>query len=183
MQTNHLDALKSQLRTLQTVAPPKPWRRVVTIAVGGLLSIGFDRDSELLLVVSSAGRGVIDCRSGEKIARDTNEYNENDRYLEADGIGPLRGQTIRVSGLLGGGLPRSTHDGWSVELVTLDWPVNEILLLEPFSSLYESLYGKPPALHKIGEELEVRACGFSYTGKSLVVATSSDVAVFSRDGD
>ncbi|WP_349656785.1 hypothetical protein [Xanthomonas sp. 10-10] len=182
MQTNHLDPLKKQLRALKTVVPPSPWRRVAVIAVGGLRSIGFDRSSELLLVVSSAGRGIIDCRSGEKVARDYDEYYENEQFLEADGIGPLQGKTVRVSGLLGGGLPISTQDGWSMELVTLDWPVQDILLLEPFSFLYGSLYDKPTAFHKIGAELELRACGFSYTGNSLVVATSSDVAIFSRDG-
>lgn len=182
MQTSHLDPLKEQLRALQTVAPPSPWRRVAIVAVGGLRSIGFDRGSELLLVVSSAGRGVIDCRSGEKVARDYDDFYEDEQFLEADGIGPLQGQTVRVSGLFGGGLPISTQDGWSVELVTLDWPVKDILLLEPFSFLYGSLYGKPTAFHKIGAESELRACGFSYTGNTLVIATSSDVAVFSRDG-
>ncbi|PPU64682.1 hypothetical protein [Xanthomonas pisi] len=182
MQTNHLDPLKKQLRALQMVEPPSPWRRVATIAVGGLRTIGFDRSSELLLVVSSAGRGVIDCRSGEKVARDYDEYYGNEQFLEADGIGPLQGKTVRISGLFGGGLPISTQDGWSMELVTLDWPVEDILLVEPFSFLYGSLYGKPTAFHKIGAESELRACGFSYTGNSLVVATSSDVAVFSRDG-
>jgi hypothetical protein len=182
MQTNHLDPLKNQLRALQQVAPPSPWRRIAIIAVGGLRSVGFDRNSELLLVISSAGRGVIDCRTGEKVARDDDEYYENEQFLEAEGIGPLQGQTVRISGLLGGGLPISTPDAWSVELVSLDWPVKDILLLEPFSFLYGSLYGKPAIFYKIGAESELRACGFSYTGNSLVIATSSDVAVFSRDG-
>jgi hypothetical protein len=135
-----------------------------------------------LLIVSSAGRGVIDCRSGQKVARDDGEYYENEGFLEAAGIGPLQGQTVRISGLRGGGLPVSTSDGWSVSLVVLDWPINDILLLEPWSFLYGSLYGKPAIFHKIGSESELRACGFSYTGKSLVIATSSDVTVFSRDG-
>jgi hypothetical protein len=182
MQTNHLDPLKKQLRALQQVAPPSPWHRVATISVGGLRSVGFGRNSELLLVISSAGRGVIDCGTGEKVARDDDEYYENEQFLEAEGIGPLQGQAIRISGLFGGGLPTPTSDGWSVELVSLDWPVKDILLLEPHSFLYGSLYGKPAIFHKIGAESELRACGFSYSGSSLVVATSSDIAIFYRDG-
>jgi len=49
---------------------PPGWRKTGTFAVGGLTEIGFSQRSELLLVVSSAGRGVIDCTQGRKIARD-----------------------------------------------------------------------------------------------------------------
>jgi len=157
MNTKHLDPLRKELRALQTVPPPKPWHKVGAIAVGGLRAVGFDRESELLLIVSSAGRGVVDCQSGLKVARDDEEYYEDERHLEARGIGPLQGKTLRMSGLLGGGLPISTNDGWSMEVVTLDWPIHEILLLEPFASLYDSLRGKPSLFHKVGAESELRA--------------------------
>src|SRR4051812_30364334 len=122
MNTKHLDPLRKELRELQIVSPPKPWLKVGTIAVGGLRTAGFERESELLLIVSDAGRGVVDCRSGSKLARDDEEYFEGERCLEAQGIGPLQGQTLRMSGLFGGGLPTFTNDGWSLEVVTLDWP-------------------------------------------------------------
>ena len=122
MNTKHLDPLRKELRGLQTVPPPKPWHKVSMVAVGGLRAVGFDRNSELLLVVSSAGRGVIDCQSGKKIARDEGEYYEHGSFLEAVGIGPLEGKAIRISGSAGGGLPTATDDGWSIELVTLEWP-------------------------------------------------------------
>lgn len=183
MNTAHLNPLRKELRALQTVSPPKPWHKVGAVAVGGLRAVGFGRESELLLVVSSSGRGVVDCLSGLKVARDDEEYFEDERYLEARGIGPLDGQTLHMSGLLGGGLPNSTSDGWSIALVTLDWPVHEVLLLEPFASLYDSLRGKPSLFHKIGADSEVRACGFSHSGRSLIVATSSDITVFGRNGD
>jgi hypothetical protein len=181
MNTNHLEPLRKELRALQAAPPPKPWRKIGTIAVGGLRAVGFDRQSELLLIVSSAGRGVVDCHTGLKVARDGEEYYEGEGHLEARGIGPLQGATLRMAGLLGGGLPISTNDGWSVEVVTLDWPVHEILLLEPFASLYDSLRGKPSLFHKVGAESELRACGFSYSGRSFVVATSSDITIFGRD--
>ena len=150
-------------------------------AVGGLRAVGFDRVTELLLVISSSGRGVIDCRTGSKVARDSEEYTKDEQYLEAEGIGPLAGRMLTMAGLLGGGLPKSTSDGWSVEVVALAWPMGDILLLEPFSTLYECLRGKPSRFHKIGSESELRAVGFSYSGLSFIVATSSDIAVFSRD--
>jgi len=181
MYTKHLDPLRKELRELQTRSPPQPWQKVGEFAVGGLLSIGFDRESELLLIVSSTGRGVVDCQSGQRVARDDGEYYEDNMYLEAVGIGPLQGKILRVSGLHGGGLPVTAGDGWSVEIITLDWPACEILLLEPFASLYDSLDGKPSRFHKIGNELELRACGFSYSGHSFVVATPSDITIYGRN--
>ncbi|UYK88942.1 hypothetical protein [Xanthomonas sacchari] len=182
LSTRHLDALKEQLRELKEAQPPHPWREVATIAVAGLHSIGFDMESEYLLVVSSAGRGVIDCHAGQKVARDYEENYEGEEFLEANGIGPLQGKKIRTSGLPGGGLPLGTSDGWHIELVTLDWPIREIILVEPFSSLYGARYGKPAIFHKIYATYELRAIGFSYTGKTLVIATSSDIVIFSRGG-
>ncbi|WP_267104583.1 hypothetical protein [Xanthomonas sacchari] len=182
LSTRHLDALKEQLRELKEAQPPHPWCEVATIAVAGLHSIGFDMESEYLLVVSSAGRGVIDCHAGQKVARDYEENYEGEEFLEANGIGPLQGKKIRTSGLPGGGLPLGTSDGWHIELVTLDWPIREIILVEPFSSLYGARYGKPAIFHKIYATYELRAIGFSYTGKTLVIATSSDIVIFSRGG-
>lgn len=182
MNSTRLDPLRLKLRALLVGPPPKPWSLATTLAVGGLRAVGFDRHSELLLIVSSAGRGVIDCTDGTRVARDDSEYYAGEESLEAAGIGPLQGATIRMSGLFGGGLPTRTTDGWSVEVIVLDWPVSEVVLLEPKSFLYGSLYGKPTAFHKIGSDSEMRACGFSYSGRSLVIATTSTISIFRRDG-
>lgn len=156
MPIDHLEPLRAHLRALPTVAPPKPWRRSPLMAVGGLRAVGFDRNSELLLVVSASGRSVVDCRTGEKVARDTGDYWEDEQLLEAEGIGPLAGKTLRVAGLAGGGLPLHTADGWSIELAAPDWPNTDILLLEPGSDLYGSLRGKPSAMHRLHTESGLR---------------------------
>lgn len=181
MNETHLDPLRKQILELPIVPPPTPWSKVFTFSVGGLRSVGFDRNSDLLLIVSSSGRGVIDCISGQKVARDSEIYNEGEEFLEAEGIGDLKGKTIRMSGLFGGGFPIFTTDGWAIEIVTIDWQENEILLVEPMSDLYGSLYGKPSVFYKIGREQVLRACGFSYSGQSLIIATSSEITVFERD--
>ena len=179
--TPHLDPLRTELALLKVTPPPPPWRKISTIAVGGLRAIGFDRQSELLLVVSSSGRGVIDCATGVRVTRDDGEYFEDTRFMEAAGVGPLEGLTVRVAGGQGGGLPTSTHDGWSIEVVTRDWPEREVLMLAPFASLFDFLQGKPSRFNKIAVESELRASGFSYTGRTLVVASSSDILIFGRD--
>jgi hypothetical protein len=180
MNTPHLDPVRRVLRSLKVEAPPSPWKKLGMVAVGGLRAVGFDKASELLLVVSSAGRGVIDCTTCTKLARDDAEYCELDEYLEAEGIGPLNGTIVRMSGILGGGLPTSTSDGWSLEVVTLEWPENDILLVEPYCSICDTLDNKPSKFKKIGSESELRACGFSFTGNTFIVASPSDIAVFGR---
>ena len=176
----HLDGIRAKVRNASRAAPPAPWKHVATIAIGGLTAVGFDRDSELLLVVSDQGRGVIDASSGEKVARDATEYYEDDRYLEVGGIGPLSNVIVRVAGLAGGALPRGTSDMWSVELVAMQWPVTDVLLFPPGAWLYGSLHGKPGGFTKVASEPELRAAGFSYSGRSLIIATSSDVTIFGR---
>jgi hypothetical protein len=157
---------------------PQPWRHVAHIAVGGLRAIGFDRDSELLLVVSASGKSVVDCRAGVKIARDHDDDDDGAQFLETRGVGPLAGQTIRVAGLFGGGLPIRTADGWEIELVATRWPATKIVLVER----QRGPQGRQPDVtHTIATESDLRACGFSYTGKSLVIATPADVAIYSRD--
>jgi len=118
----HLASLLHQLRVLPIQPPPSPWKRVASYAVGGLTEIGFANQSDLVLVVSSNGRGVFDCTSGERLARDddTADWWYDPVQLQAAGIGPLDGQFIRLAGLHGGGLPLSTRDGWSLWLVAPD---------------------------------------------------------------
>ena len=179
--TDHLKPLISKLSLLEISEPPPPWREVPAIAIGGVRSVGFQPDSDLLLVVSEQGRGVIDCNTGKKLARDHDEYFEDEIRLEAEGIGPMSGQRIRISGLHGGGLPNSTSDMWSLDAVTLAWPEQLLILVEPGSWLYGGLYGKPDNLWKVFADSEIRAQGFSPTGRSLVIATSSEIQIYARE--
>jgi len=181
LKTPHLDPLRAKLRSLKLVQPPSPWREIAIVSVGGLRAVGFDRESDLLLVVSFAGRGVIDCLTGQRIARDDANYFEDTTFLEAEGIGLLKGHTLRVTGLHGGGLPITTEDGWSVKILGREWPELEVLMIEPNASLYASPPREPSGFHKVAVESELRACGFSYTGRTLIVASSSDIIIFGRD--
>ncbi|MBD1857982.1 hypothetical protein H6F69_20485 [Leptolyngbya sp. FACHB-1624] len=173
---DHLEPLKKRLRSLEIDQVPDPWKRLAAFSIGGLRSVGYDRESDNLLVVSSQGRGVIDCLKGQKIARDDEEYYENETYLEAQGIGILSDRIIRMAGLFGGGLPTITEDGWQLECVTLSFPEQMVILLPPNSYLYS----KPNRMTKIYEDADIRAYGFSYSGKSFVIATPSDVTIFAR---
>jgi hypothetical protein len=115
------------------------------------------------------------------MARDREVYFENTSELEAEGIGPLANQQIRIAGLCGGGLSLMTGDGWRLESVTLNWPEEIILLVAPGSWLYGALYDRPDKFTKICQESEIRAYGFSPTGRALIIATSSDLTIYHRE--
>ncbi len=180
--TDPLQPLRFAIQDRPVTAPPSPWIKCAHYAVSGLFDVGFDRDTELLLVQSSSGRGVFDCLTGEKVARDYEEDSSADLYLECEGIGPLAGKSIRMAGISGGGLPVASSDGWCVETVTLNWPEHHLLLVEPGSWLYGQRYNRPWVFHKLAVERELRAFGFSWSGKSLVIATSSDLIVYRLQG-
>ena len=178
---DHLRDRFTLLDGLNPSPPPPPWREAGTRAVGRLEAVGFGDDSDLLLVVSSSGRGVIDCASGELIARDDADFDFNVATLVCDGIGPLSGQSIRLSGLYGGGLPNQAEDGWGLERHPLSWPIDEVFLTPPGETMLWTKIGVAPSLTKLPTSVtELRAFGFSPTGRSFVLAYSSDVATYVR---
>ncbi len=85
-----------------------------------------------------------------------------------------------MSGLFGGGLPAGTSDGWAAERLVLQWPEEMLVLVPPGSWILGLAFNKPANFEKISVGSEIRAWGFSPTGKSLVLATSSDVTIYTR---
>src|ERR1700677_2578198 len=65
------------------------------------------------------------------------------------GFGPLAGQTVRTSGLAGGGLAVSTADGWTAERLVLDWPEESLLLVPPGSWIDETRVGRSADFTKV----------------------------------
>jgi hypothetical protein len=162
-----------RFRRMPLSAPPLPWRHVATHGVGGLASIGFGEGVELLLVESTDGCGVFDCASGERVARDR-EHNaswEDTVRLRCPGIGPLAGQVVRMAGLHGGGLLTMTADGWSLEVVCPDWPAAGIVLCGPSDDLWQP--DRAARCVKVCDVEDLRAYGFSNSGRSLAVAEGS----------
>ena len=125
---------------------------------------------------------MFDCSSGERIARDPSKEFEHDTgNLLAPGIGPVASQRLRTAGLHGGGLAVTTADGWSLNLLTLSWPHHSLFLTPPGHWLYGPAFDRPGDATKLAIESKIRAFGFSPTGRAFIVATSSDLSVFSRN--
>ncbi|MEA9589708.1 hypothetical protein VC279_20275 [Xanthomonas sp. WHRI 10064A] len=157
---------------------PEGWGHVASIAVGGLACVGFSRELPCLLVVSSSGRGVIDCKTGEKVERDYEENVGLDKHgLHCQGVGIIKDEIISLGGLYGGGLPLSNEAGESLDVVSPEWPESYLILSKPNKSLFFEGHQSGCTIMYTGY---LRAYGFSWCGNYIVAACSSDLDIWSR---
>jgi len=173
--------LRERLERLSYSDAPSPWRIVGGSGIGGLTEVGFAEGTDDLLVVSSQGRGLFDCVTGERIARDHEKMFENadESGLTAPGIGRQANTVFRLAGLQGGGLAMVTRDGWGLYVVQLPWPIHVVFLTSDYKGLTDDT-GRITKLCN-DEPCEFRAAGFSPTGRSFVVATSGELTIYARD--
>jgi len=186
--------MRDRLLAAPVVPAPEPWRPVFAhpygVPVGGLLGIGFASDPgtghDLVMVVSHDGHGLFDAVTGEKIARDRDPDPEDSTPdavadLSCPGLGPIAGSRVHIAGLFGGGLHSTTEDGWCVEVVTPAWP-NERVLLSRDGGLPHAGPHAERWWHIVHVNCSTfRAAGFSPSGRTVAVATSSDLALWTRD--
>lgn len=182
--------LRDRFLTASQVAPPAPWAPVPggLMAIGGLLGIGFgihpDTGHDLVMVVSHDGHGLFDAVTGEKIARDRDpdpetSTPEDSPDLACPGLGPLSGTRVQIAGLFGGGLHSTSGDGWCLDVVAPEWPDERVLL-----SVGGDIYRGEPGVdwwHVFDSaHSTLRAAGFSPSGRTLAVATSSDLTLWAK---
>lgn len=171
MNTDAPQDLRTLYRQMVECESPPPWRRV-QIRIGGVVAIGFGADTELLLVVTHSGLGVVDVPSGKVVARkiEVSDDDYNDRPIVAKGIGPLQGQCVPLAGLWGGGLRTMSQDGWVIHRAAPNWPAECIVLCPPDHPEIEDYSTATMLLKDI--EPPARALGFSDSGRSLAVANT-----------
>lgn len=183
--------LRDRLASVPVLPAPAPWRPVFRpcAAVGGLLGVGFvthpDSGDDLLMVVSTQGHGLYDAVTGERLARDRDPDPETGTPdtapdLTCPGLGPVAGQRVRIAGLFGGGLHSTTADGWQVEVVSPVWPNDRVLLSHGSGMPHTDPHGERWWHVFDSDYSELRAVGFSPSGRTLAVATSSDVTLWAR---
>ncbi len=150
------------------------WNQIAIHAVGGLIQVGYANNSDLLLVLSHNGFGIFNCLTGQKVARNKDDLNEsfNESTLKAKGFDILDGQEIKTAGLFGGNLKTKTLDGWSLSIRKLNYTTNGICLI--YKSSNKEVFIEDDKVS------EFRAFGFSETEKSFVVATTSDLTIYTR---
>ncbi|MFB8757768.1 hypothetical protein ACFV46_09370 [Streptomyces sp. NPDC059852] len=169
------------------VPAPEPWRGVFApaygVPVGGLVGIGFathpDSGHDLVLAVSHSGHGLFDAVTGERIARDDDPDPEDALPDEASGLscpglGPIAGSRVRIAGLFGGGLCTTTEDGWTLEVAAPARSSERVLLSRAGQEGERRWHLYDPDCS------ELRTAGFSPSGQTVAVATSSDLALWTR---
>lgn len=171
--------LISLLANIPPASCPEGWRKAGSLAVGGLYGIGFSRSSDLLLVLSASGRGVIDPSIGAVVARDDEANGSwfNGQLLLCSGIGPIADEAIQLAGLHGGGLPTQTAYGESLEVVSPNWPVHDLVFCAKHGSALTERFQSTCV--RIASD-HLRAYGFSWSGETFVYATGSDVHLYAR---
>jgi hypothetical protein len=179
---NKEDENKKRLQNLviqtKEIDEPNGWRKTV-FAIGGLSEIGFSKQiPNLLLVVSSQGRGVIDCQKSELIERDDDtNWDWIDSYeMTAQGIGVLSNEKILVSGLHGGGLPLMNKNGDGLLYMATEWPIIDIIFEPNFKRIHKE--NEVKECFRIFHDYELRTYGFSYDGETFVIATSSEINIY-----
>lgn len=192
MITEYQRKLRERYLAAPVMPAPEPWRPVIDrrTSIGGLLCVGFavhpEAGHDLVMVVSVDGHGLFDAVTGEKIARDRDpapDTSTPDAHpdLTCPGLGPVAGVPVRMAGLFGGGLHSTTPDGWTLDVVSPDWPHDRVVLSADGGS-----HKGPPGgtwwhvFHS--ERSELRAAGFSPSGLTLAVATSGDLTLWTRPG-
>ncbi len=157
---------------------PQKWEQTAHFAIGGLLSVGFSKNEHFLLVLSSEGRGVFDCFTGEKVARDNEK--DGDWYksaeLKCEGIGPIENETINMAGMDGGGLRSGNDEGDHLHLISPFWPKQDILFCSNWKhylsdNTFENCF-------RIWSGYEPRAYGFSPSGMTFAVADSAELYIY-----
>ncbi|GLW30433.1 hypothetical protein [Actinoplanes regularis] len=169
--------LRAVLRSKTAVEPPAPWCSR-PIWIGGVTAVGFAPGSDLLVVLSHNGVGVVDPFTAKTVAREDDEDTYGEHYpVAVTGVGPVAGARIPLAGLWGGGLRTFTPDGWRVAVVAPDWPAEKVALIPPGE---RDPADDPGAAVIIHDDDPIRAAGFSDSGRVLVVATSM-LCLWTRD--
>jgi hypothetical protein len=160
------------------------WTHKNTFAIGGLDNVGYAPGQDTLIVLSSQGQGIFDCIKGEKIARQHNDSEWWQLFNQATssilGFDILDSIEIPTSGLYGKDyLSKATTDGWTLisSAESDDKPFEKnlgqrIYLISPDRKEKTFIAKDGPC--------ELRAFGFSDTGRSFIVALSCDLTIYSR---
>ena len=178
---SHMREIESFVRSLPVTASTDSWTQLPTQGLGGATVAGFAPDSDLLLVESPNGKGLFNCLTEEKVAR---EYEDHSTWLEgvglvALGIGPTKGQQIRMAGIHGGGLCLQTLDGWMLEEFHHEWPERWSLVVSNKGSCIYSP-NRRQQCSRVIENHAPRVFGFSFTGRSFIVMYSHSLFMWAR---
>ena len=175
----HREKTNSKILSLPFTKAPRGWHGPYSFTVSGLQYIGFSGDSKYLLVVSSDGIGLIDIETKETIARDYDRAEAllDERNLVCTGIGILENESIRLTGIGGGGLPLFSGTGDSLFLSAPLYPCYDVIFQPKYQHCLIKDHSTDCSLLYRGF---VKFCGFSWDG-NVLAAADSDIQIWIRD--
>ena len=181
----HREKINAILGKIPPAESPKGWAHRGTFAIGGLEYFGFAETSDILVVISTQGRGLIDMAKGEKIARDKSTDFDLDRtLLISKGFDILEGETIKLASKYGGSLlPVSNKSQETLVRVSPLYPCEDIIFQPPYENCFADGHFK-----NICSDNCVRVyrgflyCyGFSFSGRYFVIADECGVTYWEAD--
>lgn len=176
----HKEKIYNILEQIPSVKSPVGWTYKGCINIGGFEYFGFDESSDLLLVVSHNGRGIIDLAKAEKIARDYSEdFHLDETLLICEGFDILKDKTIKLAGKYGGSiLPVHSQFGDSLRRVSPLFPCEDIIYQPAFEDCFVEGHNKNCVRIYRGF---LYCYGFSYSGNYFVIADDSGVSFWERN--
>ena len=168
------------LGNIPFVQNPKGWTRKSTFAIGGFEYFGFSETSDILVVLSAQGRGLIDMSKDEKIARDdSTDYILDETLLVCEGFDILEGETIKLAGEFGGSLlPVKNKSNERLVRVSPFYPCEDVIFQPPFESCFIERYNKNCVRVYRGY---LYCYGFSFSGKYFVIADDGGITFWEAD--
>lgn len=171
--------LLHQAQGMSKSSPPSPWGNEILIPASGCIACGWDQNENLVLI-SSSGYSIIEVATGTLIHRDRDtelmdsRISHNQLSFEL----PTDDEVINIFGFEAGDGIKITNDGWSVQVIYPWWPRAAVIIEQLYGANYQ--YLKDATLLDIKRLDGDLKCGFSPTGKSLVILGSGGAVVYSR---
>ncbi|MBU2992715.1 hypothetical protein Q4555_04090 [Octadecabacter sp. 1_MG-2023] len=173
--------VRSELAAADTAKVAGPWAHIAALDIPYIKALGFDRASEDMLVVTSNGQSVICGQTGDILYRNRDEDGFDAEALKGTRLDHPANERFDMAGLFGGGLRTHLKDGWKVEQLdhyrVLTPALGSIHFRGPSWDGYDhddTFY----LLDRSGDSLQV--LGFSWTGRTLVCATSKTLNIWGR---
>lgn len=176
----HREKIYDILKQIPSATNPIGWTNKGSFNVGGFEYFGFDESSDLLLVISSDGRGIIDLAKSEMVARDfTEDFILDETLLICEGFDILQDKTIKLAGKYGGSvLPIRSKSGESLRRVSPLFPCEDIIYQPAFEDCFVEGHNKNCVRIYRGF---LYCYGFSYSGNYFAIADDSGISFWERN--
>ncbi|MBP2832616.1 hypothetical protein J8281_10510 [Aquimarina sp. U1-2] len=158
------------------------WFKKEKFAIGGLREMGFKPNTDILMLLSSQGRGIFDCIKAEKIERDSYDYymeewDEKTRIVQ--GFGKFKDEVFICGGFEAKDpIKKETKDGWKIK-IKQETRLDYRKVMKEAEVMYLVNNDKRIEIDVFHYGID-RAYGFSDTGNSFVLGISSDLYIWSR---